>query len=459
MVRNFPHPPGQGQSEAIRHLSQYLLNGNERDVFLLKGYAGTGKTVLVSAFINSLPRLRVTCVLLAPTGRAAKVLGNFSGKPAQTIHKKIYKKDLQNDGSIHFSLAENTHENCVFIVDEASMIGAGKSDQVFGDLLDNLFEYVFSGKNCRLILIGDSAQLPPVGSDESPALDKAYLERNYHLNLVSFELSEVLRQSANSQILLNAFKLREAQTSFPVVLAKLNDGNDVIRILGDMLEDSLHESIRKYGEEEVIIVTRSNKRAKLYNQNMRNRILFFEEALCSGDRLMVVKNNYFWLDEKDEIGFIANGEQIQITKIVKHENKFGYDFYDCLIRLCDYPERPAFRIKLNAGLLYSDEANLSTQAQNTLLTDLLKNEGLGAGKYERMNLLRKNPYFNALHVKFSYAVTCHKAQGGQWSAVYLDPGFLNSEQLDKNYLRWLYTAFTRSKEKLYLMNFGNEFFD
>ncbi|HQQ93549.1 MAG TPA: AAA family ATPase [Bacteroidia bacterium] len=455
----FPHPPNTGQKEAIRQLGDFILNKSDRGVFVLKGYAGTGKTILVSAMVKALPETGWNTVLLAPTGRAAKVLGNYSGQKAQTIHRKIFNKSLQGDGSMIFRLAENRHKRSLFIVDEASMIGNSNVDPIFGDLLENLFEYVFSGVDCKLVLVGDTAQLPPVNCEESPALDTEFLRRNFQLDIRLSELQEVWRQASDSQILGGATLIRNAQSALRFAFPRLDYGKDVIRLSGDELEDSLHSSIRTYGEDEVLIITRSNKQADSYNRSVRNRIFGFEEAICTGDRLMVVKNNYFWLDEKDEIGFIANGEEVEIVKLGRREELYGFKFCDCELRFCDYPAHESVKLKLNTSLLYSDKGNIGREEQDRLFHAVLQDLPPQARRHEKLNYIRSNPYFNALQVKFSYAITCHKAQGGQWSAVYLDPGFITPEQKNKSYLRWLYTAFTRAKEKLFLLRLDPDFFD
>jgi exodeoxyribonuclease-5 len=457
-----PFSPNTDQSIAITKICKFVLNKYERSVFLLKGYAGTGKTNLISAFTKGLPAVKWKSVLLAPTGRAAKVLSNYSQKPAFTIHKKIFKKQIGNDGLVYFSLAENTHTNTLFIVDEASMISAdsGNSQQIFNNLLENLFEYVYSGVNCKLILIGDTAQLPPVGSNESPALNPVYLKRNYHLNIFLFELTEVARQRLESGILLNATNLRNTLVNKEFELPKLTCTLDVVKLNGDELEDTLNSSISKYGEDNVVIITRSNKSAKLYNQTYRNRIKYFEEDLCTGDKLMIVKNNYFWLPENNgEAGFIANGDMAEITKIIKRESIYGFNFCECFLKFIDYPTLPEQQVKLIIDCLYTDSPALTTEEQKKLFNEVLADMSDEPSRVLRMNYVKKSPHYNALQVKFSYAITCHKSQGGQWPIVFIDQGYLKDENVDEGFVRWLYTALTRATEKVYLINFNEVFFE
>ncbi|MCE3259346.1 MAG: ATP-dependent endonuclease [Bacteroidetes bacterium] len=459
---NLPFTPNADQEEAIKKISDFIFDPDERGVFVLKGYAGTGKTNLISAFTVSLPSIKWRSVLLAPTGRAAKVIGNYAKRPAQTIHKKIFRKQAGSDGSIYFSLAENLHRNTLFIVDEASMIGAdsGSEGGLFMNLLENLFEYVYSGDNCKLILIGDTAQLPPVGSSESPALDLNYLRNAFHLNIRSFELKEVARQQSESGILLNATMLRELLTGEENTIPKLICTSDVVRLQGDELEDALNNSISRYGEEEVIIITRSNKRANLFNQSYRNRIKLYEENVCTGDRVMIVKNNYFWTGEKNpEISFIANGDIGEITRITGREELYGFNFINCQLRLIDYPNLAEQEVKLVIDCLHSDSPALTQEEQKRLYANVLEDVSAEPVKSIKSNYVRNSPYYNALQVKFSYAITCHKSQGGQWPVVFIDQGFIKEEDIDVNYLRWLYTAMTRATEKVFLINFNELFFN
>jgi exodeoxyribonuclease-5 len=451
-----PFTPNTDQNSAIEKISDFIFNRDERGVFILKGYAGTGKTNLISAVTKALPGIKWRSVLLAPTGRAAKVLSAYAQRQAQTIHRKIFRKQTDSNGGVYFSLAENLHRNTLFIVDEASMISADSGgESLFNSLLENLFEYIYSGDNCKLILIGDTAQLPPVGSNESPALDVSYLKNAFYLHIHFCELREVARQRLESGILLNATNLRKGMGEKEFVFPKLECTTDVVNLLGDELEDTLNQNISNYGEENVVIITRSNKRANLFNQSFRNRIKLFEEDLCAGDRIMIVKNNYFWLgDTEGETGFIANGDMAEITKIVNREELYDFNFCECMIKLIDYPNLPEQQVKIITDCLYTDNPALSAEQQEKLYANVLGDVREEPSKGVRSMYLKKSPYYNALQVKFSYAITCHKSQGGQWPVVFIDHGYITQEGIDDNFKRWLYTALTRATEKVYLINFN-----
>lgn len=453
--------PTTDQSRLIDLLSEFISDHNEREIMVIKGYAGTGKTNMVAALSKTLPSFKWRSVLLAPTGRAAKVLSTYSQKPAQTIHKKIFRKTPTHDGGVMFTLGENLHRNTVFIVDEASMIGLDNpnSESVYGSLLESLFEYVYSGDNCKLLLVGDTAQLPPVGSNESPALNIEFLKASYHLGIKHIELKQVARQQDASGILLNATHLRECIANESTEFPKLKTFPDVIRLSGDELEDALNNAYSNYGFNDVLIVTRSNKRANLFNQSVRNRIRYMDDDLCGGDLMMVVKNNYFWLDEKSEAGFIANGDSLQVKKITGRRELYGFNFAECIVELCDYPNAPEITLNLLLDSINTDTSALTKEQQQQLFEAVMEDVADQPIKGLRMAYLKNNPYFNALQVKFNYAVTCHKAQGGQWPCVFIDQGYLTKEMLNVEYIRWLYTAFTRASEKVYLMNFSDEFFD
>ena len=453
--------PTPDQSDLISLLSEFITNSSEREIMVIKGYAGTGKTNMVAALSKTLPSFKWRSALLAPTGRAAKVLSNYSQRPAQTIHKKIFRKTPTADGGVAFSLGENLHRNTIFIVDEASMIGLDNptSDSVYGSLLESLLEYVFSGDNCKLILVGDTAQLPPVGSNDSPALNIDYLKAAYHLNIKYIELKQVARQQDASGILKNATHLRECIANVSSEFPKLNTHADVIRLSGDELEDAMNSAYSKYGYNDVLIVTRSNKRANLFNQAVRTRIRYMDDDLCGGDLMMVVKNNYFWLDEKTEAGFIANGDSLQIKKIVARRELYGFNFAECVVQLCDYPDAPEVTLNLVLDSINTDTSALTKEQQKELFERVMEDVADQPIKGLRLSYLRNNPYFNALQVKFNYAVTCHKAQGGQWPCVFIDQGYLTAEMMNVEYIRWLYTAFTRATEKVYLMNFSDDFFE
>jgi exodeoxyribonuclease V len=447
------------QEEALDRLTTFILSPLQQPLFVLNGYAGTGKTSVVSAVTKALPSLKWRSVLLAPTGRAAKVLSGYAQRQASTIHRKIYKRVTDGEGSIRFSTAENLHRKTLFIVDEASMIGGADKDGSFTNLLGDLLEYVFSGDDCRLLLLGDTAQLPPVGSELSPALDLAYLRASYHLDLGHAELREVARQRLDSAILLNATQLRVAMASPEFAFPRLQTAADFQRINGTELEDILNDSLSRYGDDGVIILTRSNKQAGLYNRSYRTRIRGLEEDLCTGDRLMVVKNNYFWLSEGEEAGFIANGDIAEISRIVGREEAYGFAFCDCFLRFTDYPNMADQQVKIVTSCLYSDAPALKPEEQRALYEAVMEDVVHEPSRGLRMAYLRKSPYYHALQVKFAYAVTCHKAQGGQWPVVFIDQGFLQPQEPDRAYTRWLYTAVTRASEKVYLVNFGDRFFE
>jgi exodeoxyribonuclease-5 len=461
--QQLPFTPTSDQEQVIKGLSDFVAQRNGRDVYVLKGYAGTGKTNLVSALARILPNYKWRSVLLAPTGRAAKVLSMYSKRPAQTIHKKIFKKAVNADGGVYFSLGENLHRNTIFIVDEASMIGLESSisrDNMQDSLLENLFEYIFSGDNCKVLMVGDTAQLPPVGSENSPALDIQFLRSTYDLDINSYELKQVARQGFDSGILRNATYLRELLNDENAFgrMPRLFLQNDVVKLEGDEILDALNMSYSKYGYTETLVVTRSNKRANLFNQSVRTRIRYMEDEICTGDLLMVVKNNYFWLDEKADAGFIANGDALEIVKIIRRQELYGFNFLECVVKLIDYPLLPEIQLKLILESISSETSSLSNDQQKQLFERVMADVADEPVKGKRMAYLKQNEYFNALQVKFLYSVTCHKAQGGQWPIVFIDQGYVTREQMDRNYLRWLYTAFTRAREKVYLINFSEEFF-
>lgn len=454
--------PTGDQSKLIEGLSMFIMDDNPRNIFLIKGYAGTGKTTVVSALVNAFIKLKIKSVLLAPTGRAAKVLSLYSKKSAFTIHKKIYRQKSSKDGFGDFALDANLHSNTFFIVDEASMISNQSNDiSVFGSgrLLDDLIKYVYNDKSCKLILIGDTAQLPPVGIDISPALDAKQL-KNFNLDVSKFLLTEVVRQTSDSGILLNATNIRNIIASDNYIFPKfdVNNTTDIEKISGDDLIETISDSYDKHGFEDTIIITRSNKRANQYNKGIRNQILWREEEISTGDFIMIVKNNYFWLDENESIDFIANGDIAKIVKIKKYHELYGFRFADVVIELVDY-NNIEIECKIILDTLDINSAALSSDDNKKLFYNVLedyKNEKTRKKQYAGV---KNNEFFNALQVKFSYAITCHKAQGGQWKNVFIDHGYITDEMMDKEYLRWLYTAFTRPIEKLYLVNFNKNFFE
>lgn len=451
--------PTQDQSLAIKKIDNFLSQPNSQQGFMLKGYAGTGKTTLVAALVKVLKEKKMKVVLLAPTGRAAKVLGGYCKQPAFTIHKKIYF--LQEiGGASKFVLGKNMHRNTLFVIDEASMISHDSgftSGFETRNLLDDLFKYVYNGQNCKLMFVGDDAQLPPVGLDVSPALNPDYLERKYHIPFDLIELKNVVRQTSDSGILVNATEIRNQigeNNGFSLKLS--TDFDDVQLVLGYDLQDELEQAVNKHGIENVLVVCRSNKRANIYNQQIRNRVLWFEEELASGDLMMVVKNNYFWIDEKSTQGFIANGDVLRIERINKYEDMYGFRFADVE---CVFPDSSdeIVSTKILLESIYVDGPSLPRDVMKILFYEVEKDYMDISSRKKRTELVMKSPYFNALQVKFAYAVTCHKSQGGQWDAVFVDQGYLTEDMLDKSLMRWMYTAITRAKEKLFLVNFHSDF--
>ncbi|MFT4757838.1 MAG: exodeoxyribonuclease-5, partial [Vicingaceae bacterium] len=377
---------------------------------------------------------------------------------AFTIHKKIYQSERGKDGQTHFKLGANLHTNTVFIIDEASMISDGGASEQ--SLLDDLIEYVYGGKNCRLVFIGDIAQLPPVGKLLSPALDPKYLMANYYLKLKGVELSQVMRQASESGILHNATLIRnQTLEEKPIIKFELDRFDDIKRIDGLELEDELHTCFSKYGADDTIVITRSNKRANIFNQQIRVRIKDLDDEIATGDYLMVVKNNYYWLDEKSPVSFIANGDVAEIMGMGNIEEMYGFRFLNATVRLIDYPQLQSIDVKLLLDSIHSEAPSLTKEDSQRFFETVMEDYAEVANKRIKMELLKKNPYFNALQVKFGYAVTCHKSQGGQWKAVFVDQGYLTEEMLNTEYARWLYTAVTRATERLYLVNFNDQFFE
>ena len=462
ILSHFPHTPTQGQREVCVAMSHFLYNADARSAFLLRGYAGTGKTSLVSALIQTLPQVKVNCVLLAPTGRAAKVLSGYARRQAYTIHKKIYMTAVDASGAVRTVRAINKHAYTLFIVDEASMIGLEPTGTRHS-LLEDLVDYVYDGNHCRLMLIGDSAQLPPVGQSESPALDDRYLKAAFALNVTCGELTEVVRQQQLSGILDNATSLR-SQISRMVAsdeaqLPLFSAAPDVVNLVGENLMETLFREYAAYALEEVVVITRSNKRANLFNQGIRNSVLFREEEVTAGDFLMVVKNNYFWLDDDSSIGFIANGDIVEVLSVRNVQELYGFRFADATLRFVDYPDEQPRDCKLLLSTLYSESPSLTSDEQARLYSAVMEDYADLPHKADRLREMRQNPYYNALQVKFSYALTCHKTQGGQWRTVIIDQGFLPPDMsFDREWLRWLYTAFTRATERVYLLNFDTRFF-
>jgi len=465
--KEFPYDPTEGQERLLGELAVFLTISWKKPnaLFILRGYAGTGKTTIVKSLVNVLPLLGKKFVLLAPTGRAAKVLAGYTEKQANTIHRKIYLARTNKDGLIDLKLQKNYHKHTLFIVDEASMIQHLTSPEgaLFGgrNLLDDLFQFIQGGENCRLLFIGDTAQLPPVGLEYSPALDLEFLLKAYHLSIDSFELTEVVRQSQKSGILINATLIRnqihDQQFRFP--LFSIHSCPDIIRISGNELEEELNEVYSRSGKDNNVVICRSNKRANIFNREIRKRILFFEEEISVRDYIMIVKNNYFWLPSDSAAGFIANGDIIELVRIHGTEERFGFRFADVTIRFLDYPDEKEIEVKIILDTLMSESAALSLAENNRLFQAVMEEYNDIPSRRERIEKVKVSPYFNALQVKFAYALTCHKTQGGQWDTVFVDQGYLTENMLQKEYLRWLYTAVTRATKKLFLVNFENRFFD
>lgn len=460
----FPFRPTSKQDIVLRELSEFILESEPNALYLLKGYAGTGKTTIVGTIVNNLWKAKRSAVLMAPTGRAAKVIANYSGKEAFTIHKKIYFPRKEKAGGVKFILQPNKHKNTVFIVDEASMIPDAPSESKLfenGSLLDDLMQYVYSGYKCRLLLIGDTAQLPPVKLDISPALDENLLALNYNKEVSKMELNEVVRQEQDSGILENATKLRQvlSDTFYDTFRFSLQGFDDIIRLIdGHEIMDAINDSYSTLGNEETTIIVRSNKRANLYNQQIRERILFNENELSSGDYLMVVKNNYFWLKPTSEAGFIANGDIIEVLEIFNIKELYGFRFADVKVRMVDYPKMRPFETVLLLDTISAESPSLPYEDSNRLYQEVQKDFAHETSNYKKFLAVKNNKHFNALQVKFSYAITCHKSQGGQWHTVFVEQPYLPNG-IDRDYLRWLYTAVTRAKEKLYLIGFKSDFFD
>lgn len=467
LLAHFGFKPTKNQQKVIGELTDFTFSTTPKSAFVLKGYAGTGKTSIIGALVKTLPDFNFSSVLLAPTGRAAKVLSNYSGKPAFTIHKMIYQLKSGGDGYTRFVLKENKFENTLFLVDEASMIGdgSGLTNAGWGEtksLLDDLLSYVFAGRNCKLILIGDTAQLPPVGTDLSPALDEDFMYKSYFLNLSFFELNEVVRQKKTSGILKLATSLRNKieQENYQLPLLQLKESSlDVKIITGLELEDALNDAYGKYGEENSMVICRSNKRANLFNLQIRSRIKWLEDEIASGDFMMVVKNNYFWLDDSSKAGFIANGDIVEILKIRGEEEQYGFRFATVTVRMIDYPNEPDLEVKILLESILSESSSLPSARFRELYDAISEEYSYEPNRKKRNELIRKNPYYQALQVKFANAVTCHKSQGGQWDVVFVEQGYLTEEMINMEYLRWLYTAVTRAKQVLYLVNFNEEFFE
>lgn len=457
---NFPHTFTRDQLSAVEKIAEFLFSTQPMEVFLLKGYAGTGKSSLIGSLVKALAQYRQKTVLLAPTGRAAKVFAGYAGQQAYTIHKKIYRQKKFGEDQSSFSLAENLHKHTLFIVDEASMInndGADFSPFGTGRLLEDLIEYVYSGDGCRMILLGDTAQLPPVKQDHSPALDEKTL-RSYSLDVKESTLTEIVRQAEESGILQNATLLRNAlrrhETSgYPKL--RLDGRNDIRRISGADLIDEISGAYQRDGIEETIVISRSNKRVNAYNNGIRNRVLYREEELSSGDLLMITKNNYFWLNEFEHVDFLANGEIVEVRRIRGYDEMYGFRFANVTLLHIDF--NIEFEAKINLDTLHTETPSLTATQNEKLFAAVMEDYADIPQKRDRYKNVKQNPHFNALQVKYGYAVTCHKAQGGEWKNVFLDIGYIDESYMGENFYRWLYTSVTRSTQMLYLVNLPGDF--
>ena len=462
IIKKFPHSPTAKQTKLFQQLSEFIFTDDKNALFLLKGYAGTGKTTTISTVVNNLWIAKKKSVLLAPTGRAAKVIAVYSKKPAFTIHKKIYFPKKQSNGSVDFVLQPNKHTDTIFIVDEASMIADKSQNNKFfenGSLLDDLISYVYAGKNCKIIFIGDTAQLPPVKLTISPALEADKLTYDFHKNVTEIELDEVMRQHENSGILANATYLRlqiqnnatqfKFNINFPDVI-RLEDGYDI--------EDAIASCYDNDGVEDTAFIVRSNKRANQYNEQIRYKIRGQENEISTGDYVMVVKNNYYWLSENSTAGFIANGDICEVMRINSIKELYGFKFAEVEVRMIDYPDMKPFETVLLLDTLTSESPSLTYDESNKLYQAVKEDYAHEKSKYKQLLAVKSNKYFNALQVKFSYAITCHKSQGGQWKTIFIEQPYL-PEGVSIEYLRWLYTAVTRAQEKLYLIGFQEDYFE
>ena len=464
LIKKFPFEPTVKQAIVLEQISNFAFDNQSNSLYLLKGFAGTGKTSIIGTLVSNLWEIKKSAVLMAPTGRAAKVISNYSGKEAFTIHKKIYFPKSEKGGGVSFVMQPNKHRNTLFIVDEASMISDTISDSKLfenGSLLDDLMQYVYSGHQCKLLLIGDKAQLPPVKSEISPALDADQLELQYNKKVISIELDEVVRQSQDSGILMNATHLRDVleRQVYESFQFNLKLFKDIVRLIdGFEIMEAINEAYDAEGHEETAIIVRSNKRANLYNKQIRERILNNENELTVGDFLMVVKNNYFWIKPTTEAGFIANGDIIQVLELFSIKELYGFRFAEVKVQMVDYPKMKPFETVLLLDTIEAEAPSLTYEESNKLYQEVQKDYEDETSKYRKFLKIKNNPHFNALQVKFSYAITCHKSQGGQWNTVFVEQPYLPNG-IDKEYLRWLYTAVTRAKKKLYLIGFKDEFFN
>ncbi|HCO67276.1 MAG TPA: ATP-dependent endonuclease [Dysgonomonas sp.] len=460
VIKNFGFEPTSQQQTAVGMICDFLFYPSSDSIFLLKGYAGTGKSSLIGALVKTMTQLEQKSVLLAPTGRAAKVFAGYAGHPAFTIHKKIYRQKKFSNEPVDFIPTDNLHKDTLFIVDEASMISNEGIDSFYfgsGRLLDDLIHYVYAGENCRLLLIGDDAQLPPVMQESSPALQADNL-KGYGLEVFTTTMTQIVRQAEDSGILWNATRIREILESgdsgkYPKL--EFKGFSDIKKISGEDLIDAISTAYDKEGIENTMIIARSNKRANIYNQGVRNRILYREEELSAGDMLMITKNNYFWTENINQVDFLANGELLEVIRVRKTQELYGFRFCDILARHPDYELE--IEVKILLDTLHSDTTGLSKEKNTELFYNILEDYNDISTKAGKMKKMKADPFYNALQVKYGYAVTCHKAQGGEWSNIFIDIGYITEEHLGTNFYRWLYTAITRSSNQLYFVNLPDDF--
>lgn len=456
----FPHEPTQGQKQVFEMMDSFLEPTSKRKpVFMIRGYAGTGKTSVIGVLVKVLPLFNYKYVLLAPTGRAAKVISSYSKRVAFTIHKRIYKSSAdKKSGKLNFKKQKNYSKNTIFIIDEASMLSEN-SDFGNKSLLNDLVKYVFENEGNKMILIGDGAQLPPVGQQISAGLDKIHLETTYDLDVQEVELTEVMRQGQGSGILDNATLLRQGlgKKEFNIQIST-NGYKDLFRMPSERMEDGIRYAYEKHGIENTTIICRSNNAANKYNQFVRRYINFYEEELEAGDMLMIVRNNYFYTPEGTPGGFLANGDFVRLEKIVTTEERYGFRFAKLQLQLVDYPDEPSFEAQVMLDTLNSTTTALPQDQSRQLYDSVVADYKDLSTVKERNEAVRNDPYLNALQVKFAYALTCHKSQGGQWNAVFVDQGYLPDDQMDDEYIRWLYTAMTRATDELFMVNFKPNFF-
>ncbi len=455
ITSQLPYTPNEQQTLLIKELGQFLASHDPNKLFLLKGYAGTGKTTIVSALVGALSTLKQTTILLAPTGRAAKVIANYSHHSAYTIHKKIYRQ--QELGTEKFNLADNLYKNALFIVDEASMIANISNDNTpfgTGRLLDDLINYVYSGDHCAMLLLGDNAQLPPVGQQFSPALERTKLE-SYGLKVSEFQLTKVARQEQQSGILANATMLRQMLADNKTTqLPRLQYADDIQLLEGTQVVEQIEKSYQEVGAEETLIITRTNYQTNQFNQGIRGQILWKEDQISNGDRIMVVKNNYHWTKDYDNIEFLANGDIFEIKRISNIRELYGFHFANASLKSIDYDWEIEAILWLDTMQTNTPEENYPLQQK--LFSQIAEDYPEIRNRQELIKKIYENDYYNALQIRFAYAVTCHKAQGGQWKNIFINTGNLTDEQINTDYYRWLYTAITRATKQVYMINYNQK---